>query len=139
MGQNEKQKLTTRVLRQSVPAGARGSRAAAKSHTFIFLQRQRNLFYKNTFLDIKQAAKIPASDHHPDLCLCILKRTEKRQDFDGSMNTSNTIPLHCSVAAYNRIHQVCYVSCYVQLHHFRQTKHIQNCRWLSFNILEKYC
>lgn len=30
--------LTTSVLRQRVPAGARGSKAAARSHTLIFLQ-----------------------------------------------------------------------------------------------------
>lgn len=36
--------LTTRVRKQSVPAGARGSKAATRSHTLIFLvvKKQRN-------------------------------------------------------------------------------------------------
>lgn len=146
------QKLTTRVLRQSVPAGARGSRAAAKSHTFIFLQRKTKLFYTNLFIDIKQVAKtslmtliywnidffIPASILHPGLCLCILQRTEKRMDFEQSTIQTQEcpIPLDCSVAAYNKTH-FC-LSRYVQMLQFLKAKHIHACRWLSNKQLEKY-
>lgn len=48
-GQPRMTLLTTRVLRHKVPAGARGSNAAARSHTFIFLKLLINQFKKTGF------------------------------------------------------------------------------------------
>ena len=73
-------KLTTRVRRQRVPAGARGSRAAWRSHTLILLHTPKHLTTALKFCFhfslLTSTAVLDTSKHShgnfPQICACWL-------------------------------------------------------------------